>query len=286
MRTDEIVVPETDPPVRVRVYPAASGAAAAGVSLLWMHGGAFIGGSLDMPEADAVCSALADSGVTCVGVDYRLVPGFGRRRAQKAPDAVRYPLPLDDCERAWWWSRRDAGTWGVDPERMYVGGASAGGALAATLALRLTRAGSAPRGVVLAYPLLHATLPPASPRLRRALRGFRRLGTFSTSAVRWMTTNYVGRANLDRLPEALPGGGDLTGFPPTLVVNSERDSLRASGEAFADELRAHGSQVRVRCEPGTSHGHLNRPAKPAFGRTITAIADWLVQDDRERPSGP
>ncbi|SPL99330.1 Esterase/lipase/thioesterase [[Actinomadura] parvosata subsp. kistnae] len=90
-----------------------------------------------------------------------------------------------------------------------------------------------------------------------------------------MARNYVGRANLDRLPEAFPGGRDLTGFPPTLIVNSERDSLRASGEAFADELLAHGRPVEVSTEPATSHGHLNRPRRTAFHRTISTFSTWL-----------
>jgi acetyl esterase/lipase len=90
-----------------------------------------------------------------------------------------------------------------------------------------------------------------------------------------MARNYVGRANLNRLPEAFPGGRDLTGCPPTLIVNSERDSLRASGEAFADELLAHGRPVEMSTEPGSSHGHLNRPRRTAFHQTISTVCTWL-----------
>ncbi len=105
-------------------------------------------------------------------------------------------------------------------------------------------------------------LPPLGPELRRGLRGLRRLGTFSSTSV-------------DRLPEAFPGGRDLTGCPPTMIVNSERDSLRASGETFADELLVQGRPVEVSTEPGTSHGHLNRPRRPAFNRTISTFSTWL-----------
>jgi acetyl esterase len=244
-----------------------------------MHGGAFVGGSLDMPESDAVCAELAKLGVTCVSVDYRLVPWFGRP-VRNAPVAVRYPLPLDDCEAAWRWLVHQARKRDLDPSRIHVGGASAGGALAVTLALRLVRATDAPPcGVLLAYPLLHAELPPMGPHLRRSLRGVRRLGTFTGGSVRWMARTYVGRDNLDRLKEALPGGADLTGFPPTVIVNSERDTLRASGEAFADELKAHDVRVSVECEPVTGHGHLNRPGEPAFDRSIARFASWLTRPD-------
>lgn len=277
MHSEDVTLRDAPPGVRARVFRAADASAAGlGVSLVWMHGGGFFGGTMDMPEGEAVCVALAAAGVTCLNVDYRLAPGFGRRRAQRAPEAVRYPLPLDDCTLAWDFLADAAPAWGLDPARMYVGGASAGGALAASLALRLLRAGRPPAGAVLAYPLLHAGLPPAGRELARTLRGHRRLGTFSASSVRWMTTNYVGRANTARLAEALPGGQDLTGFPPTLIVNSERDSLRASGEQFADELRVHGGTVRVECEPGTRHGHLNRPGTPAFTRTLATFATWLA----------
>lgn len=196
MPGEDVMLPNAPAGVRARVHRAADvPTAALGVSLVWMHGGGFVGGSMDMPKGQAVCDGLAAAGVTCLNVDYRLAPGFGRRRAQSAPDAVRYPLPLDDCARAWDFLTDTAPRWGLHSERMHVGGASAGGALAASLALRLCRTGAPAAGVALAYPLLHATLPPARPELRRALRGHRRLGTFSASSVRWMTTNYVGRAH-------------------------------------------------------------------------------------------
>ncbi|WP_433441279.1 alpha/beta hydrolase [Nonomuraea sp. CA-141351] len=138
MSPQDVTVTGDHPPVPVRVYPGTGEPGRPG--LVWMHGGGFIGGSLDMPESDAVCRALAANGITCVSVGYRLVPGFGDRRAQRAADAVRFPLPLDDCERAWAWARHHVDDLGVDPRR------------------------------------LQAALPPLGPELRRSLRGLRRLG--------------------------------------------------------------------------------------------------------------
>lgn len=131
---------------------------------------------------------------------------------------------------------------------------------------------------MLAYPFLRAELPLLGPRFRRRVRGLRRLGTFTQGSVRCVARYYVGRDRLERLPEAFPGGSDLSGFPPTLIVNSERDTLRASGERFAEELRAHGRRVQVGYEPGTSHGDLNRPGRTGFDASIARIVEWLGSD--------
>ncbi len=93
---------------------------------------------------------------------------------------------------------------------------------------------------MLAYPFLYRELHAFSDELLASVRGWRRLGTFTNSAQRWMTRNFVGRDHLDRLPQAFPGGSDLSGFPSALIINSERGTLRASGKQFAEEPRAHG----------------------------------------------
>jgi acetyl esterase len=269
------------PPVPIRVYDAVPDRTpgverADDTVLLWIHGGGFVGGNLGMPESDAVCSALAARGCTCIAVDYRLAPCLGLRGRR-----AHYPAALDDCEGAWRWLEDYAEELGMPAERRFVGGASAGGALAATLALRLRdKASPVPAGVVLAYPLLHPALPEPSPELRRVLTGVRRFGTFTPRLVSWMARAYVGQGNLDRIPEALPGGADVTDFPPTLIVNSERDSLRSSGERFAEELQASGRPVDVTFEPGTSHGHLNRPRRPGFDMSIARIANWLGKEEK------
>lgn len=253
----------------IRVYDAAPGSGNS--MLLWMHGGGFVGGTVAMPESDAVCRALAARGCSCVSVDYRLAPAPGRRSGR-----AHYPSALDDCTGAWRWLQAHAEQAGVPAGRRFVAGASAGGALAATLALRLRDNGSpAPAGVALVYPLLHPTLLEPSPELRHELRGWRGLGTFTPRSVSWMAKTYVGKDHLERIPDAFPGGADLSGFPPTLIVNSERDSLRSSGERFGEELRAHDRPVEVSVEPGTLHGHLNRPRRPGFDRTIDRIVNWL-----------
>ena len=78
---------------------------------------------------------------------------------------------------------------------------------------------------------------------------------------------------------AVPGHGlpaDLAGLPRTLVLLSEVDGLRPSGEAFAQELARAGVDVRVHLEPGTTHGHLNRPDEPGADRSLAVVADWVA----------
>ena len=267
---EDLTVP-AEHPVPVRRYRPAGDADAARTTVVWMHGGAFLSGSLDMTEADLPCRAFARAGFTAVSVGYRLVPGPGARRRA---DAVRFPSPLEDCVAAWNWAVDQASPGGT----VFVGGASAGGALATTLTLRV-RPGRTPHGVVLGYPLLHAELPPLPAEVRHSVRGLRRLGTFTRRSVRWMGRNYVGPAGLARLPEAFPAPEQLAGFPPTLIVDSERDTLRASSHAFADALRAHGVPVTHAVEPGTRHGHLNRDDEAA-GRSVQRMVAWIGEQGR------
>jgi acetyl esterase/lipase len=272
----EVTLNEAEPPLRVRVYPCPTPTLRPTPGLLWINGGGFVTGSLEMPEGDAVCRALANTGISCVGVDYRRAPGLALSRARRAA-AVRFPLPLDDCERGWRYLERELDHLNINRDALYIGGASAGGALATTLVLRLLRDGPrAPSGVVLAYPLLHSELPPLSDELRYSVRGLRRMGTFPVRSVRWMARRYVGPRHLERVPQALPGGSDLTEFPPALIVNAERDTLRASGEKFTEELRSHGGTVDMRFEPGTRHMYLNKPEHPGFTATISAMASWIT----------
>ena len=255
----DVEVPVPGGSIGARLYeseqPATSG-------FLWMHGGGFVAGSIDMAEGDAVARAVAATGATVLSVDYRRVPPLpGTARWRGAP-AVRYPTPVDDCVAAWRWLASELGA--ATP--IAVGGASAGGNLAAMVALRSAEIGLAPpSAVVLAYPLLHASLPPATGWQHRLTDPF----------VRWMARCFVGSGDPT---DGFPRPELLDGFPPTTIVVAERDGLRPSGEAFAAALRAHGVEVELVVEPGTRHGYLNAPAGLAFGRTIERFSQvWTAK---------
>jgi acetyl esterase len=262
--------------LRVRVYePAVDDERVAG--LVWAHGGAFIRGDLDMLEADWVARSLADAGVVVVSVDYRLAPASDPAGPWTGPDGqppgVRFPVASEEVSFAHGWAQ-DAGL-GVGPERWSLGGASAGGNLAGGASLRLRDAGGTPpRSIVLAYPVAHFELPePSAELFGKMTPDWRSPGSLAS-----MNANYLGHEGPPTSPYAFPGGQDLRGLPPTFVLNSDHDGLRASGEAYAAELAAAGVDVLVVREDGTKHGHLNHPETPGAVRSIARIITWLTAD--------
>ena len=234
--THEDTAPGPHGPVPVRVYTP-SGAASDRPCLVWMHGGAFMFGDLDMNEADWTARQICDRvGAVVVSVDYRLARG-----------GVTYPVPLDDVVAAVRWVRDDPASLGVDPARISVGGASAGGTLAAGAALRLRdENGWVPAALLLAYPALHAPLPAASPSLVADLAELPALFRSSPGSHDGTIVNYLGGPATSADGYALPSKAVLDGLCPTLVLNAQYDELRSSGEAFAAALAIAGS-TSVRC---------------------------------------
>ena len=89
------------------------------------------------------------------------------------------------------------------------------------------------------------------------------------------TTRMAGSPEAMEDPWAFPGGHDLSGMPPTLVLDADRDSLRASGDAFVAELGKAGVDVTNEIVPESAHGFLDRPGTPAFERGIGRAIRWL-----------
>jgi acetyl esterase/lipase len=239
--------------VAARVYRDPS-AAASGRALVWVHGGAFIGGHLDMPESHWVALELAARGIPVVAVDYT-----------KCLGDVHFPVPSDDVLAAWRHVRANAlDLVGVAPEQLLLGGASAGGNLTAGVTARLRDAGEPlPGGLVLVYPVVHPNGPAASSELD--------LG----SPHGQLTLNFVGSEDALVDPHAFAALGSGEGFPPTLIVVCEHDALRPSGEAFAALLDDAGVDVALHLEPGADHGHINEPSDPTALPTVEEVANWV-----------
>jgi acetyl esterase/lipase len=264
----------------VRVYPATE---PNGALLVWAHGGGFLGGSLDMPEADEVARRIAESGVSVVSVGYSLAPpdpllallerGGGDRplpsRAQVEAEIaasgprVRFPVASLQIVAAFDWAVQHAKELGADDGRIGLGGASAGGNLTAGAALRLRdRGGRQPATLLQCYPVLHAELPGPDDE--------------KSEDSRVLSLNYVGDPAELVNPYAFPGGHDVRGLPPTLIVTAGQDHLRPSAEAFAAELALAGVDLAIVQEREFEHGFLNEVGHPAARRTITRFAHALA----------
>ncbi|WP_328476207.1 alpha/beta hydrolase [Actinoplanes sp. NBC_00393] len=237
------------------------GPESSGVGFVWVHGGAFVSGSLSMAEAHFVALALAARGIAVLSLDYR-----------KALHGGHFPQASDDVLTGWLWAAQN-----MDAERLHLGGASAGGNIVAGVSKRLRDgAGPAPASVVLVYPAVHAELPEWPAEQFAIVRRARNAVYFSPTWVAEMSRHYAGSDETLKDPYAFAGNGDVGGLPPTFVLNCEADTLRASGEAYAGQLRAAGVEVSVHMEPGAAHGCVGDPFTSAAANSIDRIAGWLL----------
>jgi acetyl esterase/lipase len=238
-------------------------------TLLWLHGGGFFRGSIDQPEAHAVAEALARDGVTVATVGYRLAPPPGMPWATTNAGRARgrYPSQLDDVMHAY----REIES--RSPGGVVLGGASAGACLAAATALRAMDEGLRPVGAVLVYGFFHARHPRERDRRLRS-RGHRRI-THAPWALDLANMNYAGSPRALEERFAFPGGHSIGEFPRTLMIDAERDNMRASGELFASELRRASTDLDYRVLPGTQHAFLNRPHLQEFETAISTVSSWM-----------
>lgn len=268
--------PDTAPgphgPVPVRVYlPEEAGPDRP--ALVWMHGGAFVGGDLDMPEADWTAREIcARAGAVVVSVDYRL-----------CLDGVHYPVPHDDVVAAFRWTRDHAAALGVDPARISLGGASAGGNLSIGAALKLRdEDGRPPAALLPVYPVAHAVVPAPSASQAARMADVPALLRFSPAQMTSFNENYLGGPLSRADGYAFGAHAVLEGLCPTLVINAEYDDLRPSGEDFAARCALAGVDVRQVTAAGMLHGFLNTRADiEPVGRALDLMSE-VVRGDRAR----
>lgn len=239
--------------------------ARADAALVWVHGGGFLGGDLDVPEAHWVGLALAHRGVPVLSLDYR-----------KAHGDVSFPVPSDDILAGWLWALEHVDLLGVTRTQLHLGGASAGGNLTAGVTKRLLDgAGQAPASLVLAYPLLHAVMPPwENPQTQVELEatGATLLPDEFTDI---LMINFAGGESGLSNPYAVPAVGAIDpAHPPTFVLHGEWDTLRRSSEPYARALAHAGIDVREETEPQALHGSLGRFDEDGPSG-IARIVRWL-----------
>jgi acetyl esterase/lipase len=205
-------------------------------ALAWLFGGGWVLGSL--VAAGPVCAALAEhAGCAVVAIDYR--------RAPEHP----FPAAVDDCVAGARWLREEAAGLGLDPDRIAIGGASAGGTLAAVVAL-IDR-GREPAFVlqVLVYPL--TAYRSGTPSL--ASRGDPYF--LDEAALEWAWSHYLPEGFDPGDPRISPlRAPDHRGLPPALVVLAGHDPLHDEGLLYAERLEQAGVSAEVVDFPGMVHG--------------------------------
>lgn len=264
-RVDHLTVMTRAGALGARLYSDASAVDSAAPALLYLHGGGFVLGTLN--GADEACRAIAaGSGWTVVSLEYRLAP--------ENP----YPAALEDCIDAYAWLIRSARELGIDPDRIAVGGDSAGGNLAAALCLHRREQGSRqPVAQILAYPAVDDTFT------RPSWSDFADAPMLGAADARWFWEQYVGAGH--------PGGDHLAApmraeslrdLPPALVITAEVDPIRDDAEAYAHRLRTDGVPVSSTRYTGVFHGFFTEVA--VFAQAKQAIDEvCLYLRARTRP---
>jgi acetyl esterase len=247
----ERVLETASGPLKARHYAPAAPASRRPL-LVYLHGGGFVLGDLD--THDAPCRLLCrHADLHVLAVDYRLAPEHP------------FPAGLEDAVAAFAWARAHAEELGADPERVAVGGDSAGGNLAAVVSQLAVREGTpAPVLQFLLYPALDRTVD------RESLEHFAEGFFLTREDIRWFQQQYS-RADCSdpRISPLLCR--DLSGLPPAFVVTAGFDPLRDEGEAYAQALRGAGTRATLRRFDGLVHGFAN------MGGVSPACRDAVVE---------
>jgi acetyl esterase len=205
--------------------------------LVFFHGGGWVIGDLD--THDVACRKLADEGqLIVISVDYRRAPEH------------KFPAAADDAIAATTWIAGHAKELGVDATRLTVGGDSAGGNLAAVVAIS-ARDGSGPAiaGQVLIYPATDfAMTHPSHSEPETSI-------LLTHSVIRWFADHYLnGAADVHDWRASPARASTLIGLPPAYVLTAGADPLRDEGDEYARRLKEAGVPVTYRHFSGQFHG--------------------------------
>jgi acetyl esterase len=205
---------------------------------VYFHGGGWVIGTLD--THDATCRALAlKSGAAVLSIAYRLAPEHP------------YPAAADDCYEATRWAADRAASLGIDAAKIAVAGDSAGGNLAAAVAIMARdKGGPALVHQLLIYPVTDVDFDRPSYVANGTGDYF-----LSTIGMQWFWRHYLGSTSAKDAPLAVVlSQADLSGLPPATVITAEYDPLRDEGDAYAKKLKSAGVAVDWACAPGMIHG--------------------------------
>jgi acetyl esterase len=226
--------------------------------LVFFHGGGWVIGNLE--THDVVCRKLAHEGeLIVISVDYRLAPEH------------KFPAAVDDAAAATKWIAANARQHGIDAARLVVGGDSAGGNLAAVVALD-ARDGNGPKiaGQLLIYPATEFSRKHPSHREPETSI------LLTHSVIGWFMNHYLGDADISDWRASPARAATLAGLPPAYVLTAGADPLRDEGDEYAVRLKDAGVPVTYKHFPGQFHGFFTMgKLLNQANVAVTDIAAWL-----------
>lgn len=239
-------------------------------AIIWMHGGGFQQGTYTMNESNVVSRELSHRGnFVLINVEYRLVT-----------EKIKFPAPQNDCMAVLDWVVENHEALNVDINAIFVGGVSAGGCLAASMAvLDRDNGNNYIAGQLLNCPVLHKELPPLSDELSQKMSEVPAQLGFSNELIADLNKFVLESGDTKDLnPAWMPGETqNLKGLAPAQILNCEYDTLRVSGEKYGQQLASAGVRVEVLTQKGVPHAHLNRiPADcPEVIETLNEIIRFV-----------
>ncbi|WP_334171892.1 alpha/beta hydrolase [Sinomonas sp.] len=259
---ENISVPGAEGPIAVRVYrPEQDGPVP---TVVYLHGGGWSVGGLDSHETHARRIANR-AGAVVVAVDYRLAPEH------------RFPAGYEDCVAAYRWALDHIGDLGGDLARLGVAGDSAGGNLAAAVALLARDEGLPLAAQLLIYPATDMTT--VYPSMRKLASGY----FLAIDPEAEQGAGYLSSPDQRSDPRASPLLADLTGVAPAVVVVAEFDPIKDQGIAFAEKLQEAGTTVIYRHFPGLIHSFASIGASRAAVEASNTFCEDLAVLLNRRP---
>ena len=239
----------------VRVYtPEGAGSAPLPV-VVYYHGGGWVIATIDTYEASALALAKKANAIV-VSVEYRHAP------------ENKFPAAHEDAFAAYKWVLGNAGQFGGDPAKIAVAGESAGGNLAANVAI-MARDGNvqAPVHMVLVYPVAGTDMTtPSYVADQNAM-------PLSKAAVGWFVDKTLAKPEDAKSPMLnLTTAADLKGLPPATVINADIDPLLSDGAMLADKLKAAGVKTTHVSYKGVTHEFFGLDAVVAHAKTLQDVA--------------
>ncbi|MEY2417681.1 MAG: hypothetical protein QOG90_361 [Actinomycetota bacterium] len=252
----DVAIPGPDGAIPARVYRPTEDPDAPIV--VFFHGGGMVVGSMD--AYDGVARLIAEaSGAVVVNVDYRLAPEHP------------FPAAAEDAWTATQWAAANADDLGGNAARLIVAGDSAGGNLAALVALRARDAGGPPLALQM---LLYPVTDWAGTHESMESNG---TGNFLTKdTMQWFRTTYFGDAGPDvwTRPDVSPLYADVAGVCPAWVMTTSHDPLRDEGEAYAEKLKSAGVPTTATRVDGIFHAFFGQTN--LFELAVQALADFAA----------